>query len=48
MAQQEAGINPPRMRTRFPDDVVNDETDTRDTVSLGRHGEAVVVDTGDN
>lgn len=47
VAQETAPNVPPRLRTRYPSDVVNAETDTRDTVSLGRHGEVVVVDTGD-
>lgn len=38
---------PPRLLTRYPFDTVTDELDSRDTVSLGRHGEVVVVDTGD-
>ncbi len=41
------GMEPPHLRTRYPHDSVTLTVDSRDLVSLGRHGEVVVVDEGD-
>jgi hypothetical protein len=42
-----SGVERPALLTRYPWDVVDGDVDTRDTVALGYHDEAVVVNAGD-
>ena len=41
-----AGETQPYLLTRYPHDTVSEDDDSRDLVTLGRHGEVATVDTG--
>jgi hypothetical protein len=47
LAKRAEGDPNPTLLTRYPHDTVDDEIDSRDLVTLGRHDEVSIIDTGD-